>query len=227
MAKYLFASNQRVKNSAPNKYAPPLVIDAARYISYAAGKILWRIKYHDKENIPKNLKSGLLIVANHQTYFDPFWICAPIKRKFRFMAWDKAFDWFLVGWLIKYLGSFPVDTTRGTTKSILRESLGALKDGATLLVFPEGARSFPDGKLLEFKTGAARIALEADVPILPVTVKGANRVWSQTMKYPTLRKVEIFYHPLFRVPKPAPGEDYREHLEQVTAQIAEIIGAKL
>jgi 1-acyl-sn-glycerol-3-phosphate acyltransferase len=218
---------RKVKNSAPNRYAPPLVIDAARYISLAAGKIFWRIKYHNKENIPKNLDGGLLIVANHQTYFDPFWICAPIKRKYRFMAWDKAFDWFLVGWLIKYLGAFPVDTRRGTTKNILRESLSALKDGATLLVFPEGARSFPDGKLQEFKTGAVRIALEANVPILPVTVKGANRVWSQTMKYPTLRKVEIFYHPLFHLPKLPAGEDFREHLEKVTAQLTEIIGSKL
>ncbi len=216
-----------MKNSAPIKYAPPLAINAARFVSYAAGKILWRIKYHNKQNIPKNLKSGLLIVANHQTYFDPFWICAPINHKFRFMAWDKAFDWFLVGWLIKYLGSFPVDTSRGTTKSVLRESYSALKDGATLLIFPEGARTFPDGKLLEFKTGAIRIAMEAGVPVLPVTVKGANRVWSQTMKRPKFRKVEIFYHPLFQVPKPADKEDMREHLEKLTAQIVEIIGSKL
>ncbi|HVE58893.1 MAG TPA: lysophospholipid acyltransferase family protein [Pyrinomonadaceae bacterium] len=216
-----------MKNSAPTKYAPPLVIDAARYISYAAGKILWRVKYHGRKNIPKNLKSGLLIVANHQTYFDPFWICAPIKRKFRFMAWDKAFDWFFIGWLIKYLGSFPVDTTRGTTKSVLRESFSTLKDGATLLIFPEGARSFPDGKLLEFKTGAIRIAMEAGVPVLPVTVKGANRVWSQTMKRPHFSKVEIFYHPLFHVPRPPDKEDMREHLEKLTAQIVEIIKAPL
>jgi 1-acyl-sn-glycerol-3-phosphate acyltransferase len=216
-----------VKNSAPTKFAPPLVIDAARFISYAAGKILWRIKYHNKENIPKDLASGLLIVANHQTYFDPFWICAPIRRKFRFMAWDKAFDWFLVGWLIKYLGSFPVDTSRGTTKSVLRESYSTLQAGGTLLMFPEGARTFPDGKLLEFKTGAVRIALEAGVPVLPVTVRGANRVWSQTMKRPHLRKVEIFYHPLFIVPKPPDKTDLREHLEKVTARIAEIIGSKL
>ena len=217
-----------VKDSAPNsKYAPPIVIDAARYISYAAGKLLWRIRYHDKHNIPKNLESGLLIVANHQTYFDPFWICAPIRRRYRFMAWDKAFDWFLVGWLIKYLGSFPVDTSRGTTKSVLRESLNTLRDGATLLIFPEGARSFPDGKLHEFKTGAVRIALEAGVPILPVTVKGANRVWSQTMKRPKFRKVEIFYHPLYEIPPLPENTDLKKHLETVTAQLAAIIKSKL
>ena len=217
----------RLKDSSPNIYPPPFIIDGVRYFVHGISKILWRISYHDRRNIPKNLKSGLLIVANHQTYFDPFWICAPLKRKFRFMAWDKAFGWFFVGWLIKYLGAFPVDTKRGTTKSILRESFSALKDGATLVMFPEGARSFPDGKLHEFKTGAVRIALEANVPILPVTVKGANRVWSQTMTRPRFPPVEIFYHPLFHVPKPAETEDLREYLEKTTAQISAIIESKL
>lgn len=216
-----------MKNSVPNKYPSPLVIDAVRHFVFATSKILWRIEYHDKQNVPENLETGLLIVANHQTYFDPFWICAPLRRKYRFMAWDKAFDWFFVGWLIKYLGSFPVDTSRGTTKNVLRESYKALKEGATLVVFPEGARSFPDGKMLEFKTGAVRIALEAGVPILPVTVKGANRVWSQTMTRPHFSKVEIFYHPIFHVPPPADKADLREHLEQTTARLAEIIGSKL
>ena len=72
-----------------------------------------------------------------------------------------------------------------------------------------------------------RIALEAGVPILPVTVKGANRVWSQTMKRPKFRKVEIFYHPLFQVPKPAAGEDFRAHLEKVTAQLVAVIESPL
>jgi 1-acyl-sn-glycerol-3-phosphate acyltransferase len=216
-----------VKNSVPAKYPSPSIVDAVRHFVFGISKILWRIEYHNKENIPKNTSSGLMIVSNHQTYFDPFWICAPMKRKFRFMAWDKAFNWFFVGWLIRYLGSFPVDTKRGTTKSVLRESLNALNDGATLVMFPEGARTFPDGKLLEFKTGAMRIALEAGVPVLPVTVRGANRVWSQTMKYPHFPKVEIFYHPLFEVTKPADDADLREHLENLTAQIVEIIGSKL
>ena len=215
------------KESSPNKYPPPFIIDGVRYFVHGISKILWRIKYHERQNIPKNLKSGLIIVANHQTYFDPFWICAPMKRKFRFMAWDKAFKWFFVGWLIKYLGSFPVDTKRGTTKSILRESYKALGEGATLVMFPEGARSFPDGKLHGFKTGAVRIALEAGVPILPVTVKGANLVWSQTMTRPHFRRVEIFFHPLYHVPKPAGTEDLREYLEKTTAQIVKIIESKL
>lgn len=214
-------------NKTEIKYAPKPVIKLARFISFIASKLLWRIEYRNKENIPQNLESGLLIVANHQTYFDPFWICAPINRKFRFMAWDKAFDWFLIGWLIRYLGSFPVNTASGRTKDAWREALKSLKDGATLVVFPEGVREFSDGKMLEFKTGAMRIALEADVPILPVTVRGANKVWAQDMKYPHFKKVEIFYHPLFKIPKPSADENLRTFLEDQTESLVNIIKSAL
>jgi 1-acyl-sn-glycerol-3-phosphate acyltransferase len=217
-----------VKKKADIRYAPPLVIDAARHISLVASKILWRIKYRQTENIPRDLPGGLIICANHQTYFDPFWICAPIRRKYRFMAWDRAFDWFLVGWLIRYLGAFPVDTKRGTgTKRVLLETLSALDDGATVLIFPEAVRELPDGKMFEFKTGAVRIAMEANVPILPVTVRGGNKVWAQGMKYPRPKRVEIFYHPLFEVKKPAAREETDAALEKYTARLAAVIGSKL
>lgn len=217
-----------MKNSAPTNYPPTFIIKLARFISFTASKLLWRIKYHNKENIPQNLESGLLIVSNHPTYFDPFWICAPINRKFRFMAWDQAFDWFLVGWLIRYLGAFPINTKTGRSKNAMREALKSLKEGATLVVFPEGVREFSDGKLLEFKTGAIRIALEANVPILPVTVRGGNKIWAQDIRYPHLgRKVEIIYHPLFKVEKPAENKNLRRHFEKETARIVEIIKSEL
>ncbi len=202
-------------------------MDGARLFIRCFSKVVWRIKYRGTENIADLPEGGLLIVANHQTYMDPFWICAPLKRKFRFMAWDRAFGWPLIGPIIKFLGSFPVDTASGRTKEVLRESLGALRDGATLMIFPEGVREFSDGRLLEFKTGAARIALAADVPILPVTVRGANRVWPQGFRYPRPAKVEVVYHPLIKIEKPADGKVTREFLEFQTAQLAAVIGSKL
>lgn len=216
-----------MKVSALNNYPPALVIGLARFITIAFSKAVWRIKYHQTENIPQDLKGGLLVVANHQTYLDPFWICVPIKRKLRFMAWDQAFDWFFIGWLIRYLGAFPINTRTGRSKSILRESLKSLREGATLLIFPEGERAFSDGKLLKFKTGALRIALEAGVPILPVTVRGANKVWARDMKFPRPGKVEIIYHPLIE-PEPCPEtEDFRECLEKQARKIAGIIETAL
>lgn len=212
----------------PAKYPPPLAVDAARYVTLAASKILWRIEYHHLENLRVDLPGGLIIAANHPTYFDPFWICAPARRKYRFLAWDRALEWFLVGPLIRYLGAFPVDTKSKTgQKKVLRETLAALADGATVMIFPEAVREFSDGKMLAFRPGAVRLALEAGVPILPVTVRGGHRVWPQDMKYPRPGKIEIFYHPLFTAKKPAPGENARVHTEKLNAQLAAIIGSKL
>lgn len=207
-------------------YPPRPILDLARFITVAASKILWRIRYFNRQNVPKN-SGGLLIVANHQTYFDPFWICAPFRRKYRFMAWDRAFGWFLIGPIIKFLGSFPVDTETGRSGNVLKESLAALRDGATLVVFPEGVREFSDGRMLEFKTGAVRIASETGVPILPVTVRGANRVWPQDRKLPRFARVEIVYHPVFELRKRAAGESRKAYYEAETARLASVIGSEL
>lgn len=198
-------------------------MDGVRLFVRGVSKILWRVRYQGTENLRELPPGPLMIISNHQTYMDPFWICSPMKRKFRFMAWNRAFDWFLIGPIMKFLGSFPVNTESGRTKDALRESLEALHDGATLMVFPEGVREFSDGKLLEFKTGAARIAAATGVPVLPVTVIGANRVWPQDMKMPRFRRVTIVYHPLTKIEKPADGRITREYLEAETARIVAII----
>jgi 1-acyl-sn-glycerol-3-phosphate acyltransferase len=204
-----------------------MVMDGVRLLARGVSRALWRIRYFGTENIRDLPDGALLIVSNHQTYFDPFWVCAPLRRKFRFMAWDKAFDWPVIGRVIRFLGSFPVDTSSGRTKEALRQSLAALREGATLLIFPEGVREFPEGNLLDFKTGAARIASAAGVPVLPVTVRGANRVWSQGMRYPRFRRVEVHYHPILRLQRPADGPITREWLETETARLAAIIGSPL
>ncbi|HEX8367459.1 MAG TPA: lysophospholipid acyltransferase family protein [Pyrinomonadaceae bacterium] len=212
-----------MKESTTNKYPAPIVIEAIRIFGITISKIFWRIRFYGTENIPQNLEGGLLVVPNHQTYFDPFWVCIPIRRRYRFMAWEKAFEWFLVGDVIRYLGAFPVNLERGSKES-LKQAVKALRDGATLMIFPEGAREFSDGKMLEFKSGAIKIAMLANVPILPVTIRGANKVWAQDMKFPRFGKVEIFYHPVMEIPR---DKDSREQIDKLTDKLEEIIKSKM
>lgn len=215
------------KKDSTIKYPAQFVIELIRYFLIITGKIFWRLKFEGTENIPQNLDKGLLVVPNHQSYFDPFWICVPIKRKYRFMAWDKACEWFLVGRMIRYLGAFPVSLNRGGTRKAMVEALKSLRAGATLIMFPEGSRGFSDGNLLEFKSGAVRIAIEAGVPILPVTIRGANKVWAQDIKYPKPGKVEIYFHPIFEIPPNTENLNDAEFAEKLTQELKVIIESKL
>lgn len=205
---------------------PEWGLDIVRFVGLNLSRLFFRIKYINKENIPQKRPGGLLICANHQTYFDPFWICFPIKRQIRYMTWDAATRWFIVGSFIRSLGAFPVNIERGG-KDALKMSLGWLQAGGTLVVFPEGRRGFSDGQLQEFKNGAVRIALQAGVPILPVTVRGGNRVWAQDMTKPRFRRVEIVYHPLFELPAVPPNGNLRRHADELTKQLSKIIESAL
>jgi 1-acyl-sn-glycerol-3-phosphate acyltransferase len=205
---------------------PEWGIETVRFVGRSLSRLFFGIKYRNPENIPQALPGGLLVCANHQSFFDPFWICFPIRRRIRYMTWDAATRWFIVGDFIRALGAFPVNIERGS-KGALKMSLGWLRSGGTLVVFPEGARSLSDGKMLEFKNGAVRIAMDAGVPILPVTVIGGNRVWAQDMKYPKLARVEIVYHPVLELPPVPEGGDPRAHINELTAKLAEIIGSAL
>lgn len=189
-----------MKNSDTQQYPSQLIVDALRLIGYLISKTFWFIRFSGKENIPPPSAGCFLIAANHQTYVDPVWICLPFRRRLKFMAIEKAFHWRMIGPLISYLGAFPVPEDARISIRETRETLRSLEDGAILTIFPEGAREFEDGHFLPFKTGAVRIALIAGVPILPVTVRGGNRIWPQKQKYPNIfRRVEIIYHPLLQL----------------------------
>ena len=185
--------NKTVQTDSPPRR---MIVEIVRYFSLIVSKIIWRIEFVNLHNIPGKDSRGFVIMPNHQTYLDPFWLCIPIKKEMRFMAWNKAFEIFPLGSILRSVGAFPVSLERGGTIRALKDSLKFLRADKAVLIFPEGEREFADGKLLPFKTGAVRLATEADVPILPVTVRGGNRVWSREHWWPRPRKIQIIYHPV-------------------------------
>lgn len=198
---------------------PEWMLSSVRTTLRFAWRVLFRIRYHGLEQVPPS--GGLIIAANHQTYIDPFWLAAPIRRPVRFLAWDAAFKWPLIGRTIELLGAWPLQV-EGTDPSAIRRTLEWLSEGGAVVIFPEGGRGRPDGSMIRFKGGAARMALEADVPILPVTISGANRVWPAGRHIPRLRQVEITYHPLFHVeqrPDEEKGACARRESERLAAVI--------
>ncbi|MFN2453282.1 MAG: lysophospholipid acyltransferase family protein [Pyrinomonadaceae bacterium] len=182
-------------------------------------RLFWRIKYTGLENVP--LTGGLIIAANHQTYIDPFWLGCAIKRPLRFLAWNEIFDWPVVGKLPGLFGAWPLEIQGGDPTAI-RRSLEWLQSGGAIVIFPEGGRGLPDGSMAHFKTGAVRMALEAHVPILPVTIRGAHGVWPKHQRLPRPACIEIVYHPPITVEAQA-GEDARVCARRESDRLAEII----
>ncbi len=131
------------------------------------------------ENIPKT--GGAVIAINHTSYIDFTFAGLPalrqgLGRKIRFMAKQEVFDHPVGGPLMRRCRHIPVDRANGAASFEL--ACQALKEGELVGVYPEGtiSRSF---ELKEFKSGAARMALAAGVPIVPHIVWGAQRIWTK------------------------------------------------
>ena len=202
---------------------PEWTISLIRPVIGFGSRLFWRLEHKGVENIPPS--GGLIVAANHQSYGDPFWLAQPIKRPIRFLAWSEAFSWPVVGRTIRWLGAWPLQVT-GSDPAAIRRSLTWLRNGGVVVIFPEGERGQADGSMIRMKAGAVRMALEAGVPILPVTVRGANHVWPASKLLPRPGKVEVIYHPAF-TPEPQPGEETRDCARRETDRLARIIGSVL
>jgi 1-acyl-sn-glycerol-3-phosphate acyltransferase len=112
-----------------------------------------------------------VVVANHQSMLDILLI-SRLPREMKWMAKASLFRVPWVGWMFSIAGDIPV--RRGDAESggeALRKARTYLGHGMNVMIFPEGTRS-SRGKLLPFKSGAFRLAIEAGVPVLPVAVSG-------------------------------------------------------
>jgi 1-acyl-sn-glycerol-3-phosphate acyltransferase len=178
-------------------------------------RLLFKIEFHGVENVPS--EGACIITPNHVTYADPIWITIPIKRRIYYMAWDKPFEIPILGSLMRWFGAFPVNLD-AVDSGAQKEAKEVLRTGRALVIFPEGGRS-KTGSLMPFKMGAFRFALASGVPIVPVSIKGGERVWPVGQFLPHPGKIIITYHPPIAVEQ-LPCDTGRHELKQVARQLA-------
>ncbi|MEU6083033.1 lysophospholipid acyltransferase family protein [Streptomyces sp. NPDC047108] len=129
------------------------------------------------EHIPR--RGGAVLVSNHIGYLD-FVFCGltalPAKRLVRFMAKESVFRHRVSGPLMRAMKHIPVDRAQG--EHAYTHAVKALRAGEIVGVFPEATIS-PSFTLKNFKSGAARMAQEAGVPLLPMALWGTQRLWTK------------------------------------------------
>lgn len=203
---------------------PQWALDLIRQAVAVLSRLCWKIEFVGLENVPT--EGGLIVAANHQTYLDPFWLSIPVKRPTRYLAWSDAFKWPFVGRALIWFGAWPL-AIEGSDPKAIRRSIQWLRDEGVIVIFPEGARSTESGELDRFKAGAVRLALEANVPILPVTIRGGNRIWPRGWRLPRVgKKVVITYHPVHRAQQ-SPQEETRACARRESENLSRVIASAL
>jgi 1-acyl-sn-glycerol-3-phosphate acyltransferase len=140
--------------------------------------VLCKRDWHGRENVPR--EGGVIVVANHVTYFDPLSIghfLVKSGRTPRFLAKAAVFKPPVLGKLIRAAGQIPVHRESREAALAFREAVQAVQRGETIIVYPEGTMTKdPELWPMVGKTGAARIALRTGAPVLPIGQWGAQEV---------------------------------------------------
>ena len=132
---------------------------------------LIKVKVQGRENIDK--KTSYIFVANHQGAYDIFTIYGFLDHNFKWLMKKSLEKIFLVGRACKNARHIFVDDSNiGAIKETIAQAQDTLKDGMSLVIFPEGSRSW-DGKMIPFKRGAFMLAGEFNRPVVPLTIEGS------------------------------------------------------
>jgi len=153
-------------------------------------RLLYRPKATGLENIPA--EGPAIIAANHQSFLDDLLLPLVVpKRKVVFLAKAEYFDKWYLRWFFKAANVIPVRReSRSAAEDALRAGVRALRERKLVGIFPEGTRS-PDGRLYRGKTGVARMALEARVPVIPAALIGTYELMPFDRKIPKAGRTEV------------------------------------
>lgn len=178
-----------------------------------------RVKVKGRENIDP--KTSYVFVANHQGAFDIWAIYGYLNHDFKWLMKKELEKIFLVGPACKRAGHIMVDDSSVSgIRTTIQESEETLKDGMSLVIFPEGSRTF-DGKMIPFKRGAFMLAAEYKLPVVPITIDGAFRRMPRTTYNATPGLITLTIHkPIY------PGEK-GFNTKRLMAQCYEVIESSL
>jgi len=203
----------------------------ARFVLRPLVHVIFRPTVTGRENVP--LSGPVILASNHLSFIDSIAIPLMAPRKVAYLA--KAEYWQgsgISGWvsrtLFTALGALPVEREASrAAQQALDTAMGVLRAGGAFGIYPEGTRS-RDGRLARGKTGVAWLALSADCPVVPVAVRGTDRIQPIGARWPRPHKVYVTFGEPLTFPEhrgmAGKGKARREVTDQVMEAIAALSG---
>ena len=160
-----------------------------------------------------------VFVANHQSAYDIFSIYGYLGHNFRWMMKAPLRKIPFVGWACVWSKQIFVDkSTPSATRRTMEEAEKLLSNGMSLVVFPEGARTW-DGKMRPFKRGAFLLAKEFGLPVVPITIRGAFDVLPRWKFLPRPGHITLIIHPAIKADAATGSHDLGPLMEKCHAEI--------
>lgn len=156
---------------------PPLLYNVVAACSWPILRGLFRLRVKGRENVPEN--GGYVLACNHLSNFDPWPLGMPLwpQRWLRFMAKSELY-WWPATYILDAAGAFPVHRERADVEAV-QTAVRLAREGNVVVMFPEGTRrkkGLVKKHQARARSGAARIALDAGVPLVPAAVSGTDRL---------------------------------------------------
>ena len=186
-------------------------------------KIYNRTRVKGRRNIPR--EGGVILASNHSSYCDPLILGTSIWRPLHYLAKAELFNTRLKRFLFTAIGQIKVERGKGDREALLN-AINALEQGKTVVFFPEGT-TYAGQSLGKGHTGVARVALEARVPVVPVSLLNTWKIFPRGKIIPRPRKAKVIFGAPLRFDKHYGKGDDREIVREITTEIMEKIAALL
>lgn len=153
---------------------------------------LMRVKVNGRRNL--NSDQSYVFVANHQGAYDIWAIYGYLNHNFKWLMKKELEKIFMVGMACKKAGHIMVDDSSiSGIRETIAESEETLKEGMSLVIFPEGSRTW-DGKMIPFKRGAFMLAAEFKLPVVPITIDGSFKAMPRSTYLMTPTTITLTIH---------------------------------
>jgi len=193
-----------------------------KILHYGLFKPFLRLETSGIETLPE--KGPYLICPNHQSYIDSFVLIAALPfrvyRRMFFVGYSAIFNGPIMKLAARFMNIIPVDPDTHLLGAMKAGAAG-LRRGGILCIFPEGGRTF-DGELAEFKKGAAILARELSIPVVPAAIAGAFEVWPRTSNRIRPRKVRVAFGKAFVAGESSATDTYREDSENLRGMVGRL-----
>lgn len=158
-------------------------------LAWLLSRWLCGVEVRGKENIPKS--GAVIITSNHLSYLDPILIGSAVDAEINYMAKSTLFLVPIIGGFLRYMNAYPVK--RGAAdRAALKRTLALLKEGKSILIFPEGTRGMGH-KLGEAKDGVGFLVYHSEALVIPALIKGSQNAWGRGQWFPRRAKVTISF----------------------------------